>query len=97
MAVWLMILALVPGWSPPGEAVLLLITGFSVHLLTSFLSMGQVSFAKIFAVLTAPLYWPLQSLAAFKAIRELFTDPYFWDKTQHGVTRHQIDASRLQV
>jgi cellulose synthase/poly-beta-1,6-N-acetylglucosamine synthase-like glycosyltransferase len=96
LVIWLLMLALVPGWTLPGEAVVLLLSGFSVHILVSFLSMGQITFARLCGVMTAPLYWPLQTLAALKAIRELFTAPYFWDKTEHGVTRHQFDGSRLQ-
>lgn len=30
------------------------------------------------------LYWPLGTLAAFKAAYELLRSPFFWDKTQHG-------------
>ena len=30
-------------------------------------------------------YFPLGALASYKALWELATDPYFWDKTQHGV------------
>ncbi|SLN29993.1 glycosyltransferase [Ruegeria meonggei] len=35
-------------------------------------------------VLTMPLYFPLGVLAAYKALWELATNPFFWDKTQHG-------------
>jgi len=31
-----------------------------------------------------PLYWPLQTIAAFCALRELRVKPYFWAKTEHG-------------
>lgn len=32
-------------------------------------------------------YFPLGAAAAFKALWELATNPYFWDKTQHGLDR----------
>ncbi|MEM6760985.1 MAG: glycosyltransferase [Pseudomonadota bacterium] len=35
-------------------------------------------------VLTMPLYFPLAALASYKAVYELVTAPFFWDKTQHG-------------
>ncbi|MEO0401979.1 MAG: glycosyltransferase [Pseudomonadota bacterium] len=35
-------------------------------------------------VLTLPLYFPLGALACYKALYELATDPFYWDKTQHG-------------
>ena len=37
--------------------------------------------------LTAPLYWTLISLAAYRGLWKLATDPWHWDKTQHGRTR----------
>ncbi|WP_353393184.1 glycosyltransferase [Ruegeria sp. HU-ET01832] len=33
---------------------------------------------------TMPLYFPLGVLAAYKALWELVSNPFFWDKTQHG-------------
>jgi hypothetical protein len=34
--------------------------------------------------LTAPLYWALMSLAAYKALWQLLRNPFFWEKTEHG-------------
>lgn len=31
------------------------------------------------------LYWPLGALAAWRAVIELFTKPFFWAKTTHGL------------
>lgn len=33
--------------------------------------------------LLAPAYWALTSLAAYKALWQLFTRPHFWEKTDH--------------
>ena len=33
------------------------------------------------------LYWTLGAAAAWKAMIEIATAPFYWDKTQHGVTR----------
>ena len=30
-----------------------------------------------------PFYWLLMSLAAWRAVRELRTNPFFWNKTAH--------------
>lgn len=38
------------------------------------------------AALLAPLYWLLQSMAAIKAIYQLFFRPHYWEKTVHGLT-----------
>jgi len=33
-------------------------------------------------------YWVLISIAAYRGLWQLIRDPYFWEKTQHGVSRH---------
>jgi cellulose synthase/poly-beta-1,6-N-acetylglucosamine synthase-like glycosyltransferase len=36
--------------------------------------------------LLAPAYWMLHSVAAYKAIAQLITNPHYWEKTQHGTS-----------
>ncbi len=36
-------------------------------------------------VATMGIYFPLASLAAYKALFEIATKPFFWDKTTHGI------------
>lgn len=38
-------------------------------------------------VLTLPLYYAMAVVSAYKAIFELVVNPFYWDKTAHGVTR----------
>ena len=38
------------------------------------------------SALTMPLYWPLSTIAAFRALIELITRPHHWAKTEHGVS-----------
>jgi len=33
-------------------------------------------------------YWVLISIAAYKGLWQLIYDPFYWEKTQHGVSRH---------
>jgi glycosyltransferase XagB len=33
-------------------------------------------------------YWVLISIAAYRALWQLTRDPFFWEKTQHGLSRH---------
>ena len=33
-------------------------------------------------------YWVLISVAAYKALWQLVRDPFFWEKTEHGLSRH---------
>jgi hypothetical protein len=41
-------------------------------------------------ILTLPLYWPLGAVAAYRAIAEIFTSPFYWHKTEHGLARAGI-------
>jgi cellulose synthase/poly-beta-1,6-N-acetylglucosamine synthase-like glycosyltransferase len=38
--------------------------------------------------LTAFGYWTLISIAAYKALWQLIRSPFYWEKTQHGVSSH---------
>ncbi len=33
-----------------------------------------------------PVYWMLQSVAAYKGLRQLLVNPFYWEKTTHGIT-----------
>lgn len=46
-------------------------------------------------VATMFLYFPLACLAAYKAVFEIATRPFFWDKTHHGLFDHF--AEKLQA
>ena len=41
----------------------------------------------------APLYWPMQSLAAGFAIQQLVRRPFHWDKTRHRAGASNADAA----
>jgi len=45
---------------------------------------------------TLHVYWPLASLAAMKAMVELVTKPFYWDKTQHGQYHGEGDIWRVR-
>ena len=61
-------------------------------LFSGYLSAAAAAFAgarpggRIWTLLTTPFYWPLQSLAALRALWEMQTDPHKWAKTQHGLS-----------
>ncbi|CAP57471.1 glycosyltransferase family 2 protein [Gluconacetobacter diazotrophicus] len=38
--------------------------------------------------LTTPVYWALQSIAAYKGLFQLLYKPFYWEKTQHGLSKH---------
>lgn len=39
------------------------------------------------AVAVYPFYWLLHSWASFRALKQLFLAPHYWDKTPHGLSR----------
>jgi len=44
--------------------------------------------------LTNPIYWMLMSWAAYRALWQLVHDPFYWEKTQHGLTRMKQGEQR---
>jgi len=38
-----------------------------------------------------PIYWILHSIASYKALWQLLTRPFYWEKTKHGISR-QLNA-----
>ncbi|MBL4806122.1 MAG: glycosyltransferase [Rhodobacteraceae bacterium] len=59
-----------------GEAVMITIAIVAMLLKRR---LGLIPF-----IFTLSLYWPLGTIAAFKALWELFFAPFYWDKTDHG-------------
>jgi len=41
-------------------------------------------------VLTLPFYFPMGALAAAKALKELVWEPFYWDKTEHGIDVKEV-------
>ncbi|MAC76845.1 MAG: glycosyl transferase [Rhodobacteraceae bacterium] len=89
---WLLML----GLPHPAQAVLpadstallltLLICAGAVNVGTGFVAVSGRAHRHLMPwVPSLILYFPLGAMAAFKALWELATDPYFWDKTQHGL------------
>ena len=33
-------------------------------------------------------YWVLMTIAAYKALWQLIANPFYWEKTQHGLSKH---------
>lgn len=70
----------------PADLVLA-IAGYCVAIfasLTACALSNSLSHAR--AALTMPLYWPLASIAAYRAFFELIFRPFYWSKTKHGVS-----------
>ncbi len=45
-----------------------------------------------FYALSNPLYWGLHSVSAYMALWQLITKPFYWEKTNHGLTTVSTEA-----
>ncbi len=46
-------------------------------------------------IFTLPVYFMLGTLAAYKGVAEMTWKPFFWDKTEHGVSPAEAPASKI--
>lgn len=68
-------------------ANLLLGNGLVVYL-SLLAGFKRRSYRLVAYALLSPLYWLLHSVASYKAAWQLVTKPFYWEKTQHGLTSH---------
>ncbi len=61
----------------------LLSSGLAVGLISDLAAPGRWSWMRLLAIMTRPVYWPLLSIAAYRAVWELAVKPFFWAKTPH--------------
>lgn len=47
--------------------------------------------------LTVPFYWLLQSVAAYKGLWQLIRNPFYWEKTTHGISKHMAEERRAAL
>ena len=72
------------------EDFVLALFGYSVAMfaaLTACALSNSLSHAR--AAFTMPLYWPLATIAAWRALFDLIFRPHHWSKTAHGVSEHR--------
>ncbi|WP_417498423.1 glycosyltransferase [Maricaulis sp.] len=70
-----------------------LLAGYAASAATAATGMRRAGLpVRLGDLLSMPLYWPLQSWAAARALYQLVTRPYFWDKTEHGVSTYTDQA-----
>ncbi|HCF27556.1 MAG TPA: glycosyl transferase, partial [Cyanobacteria bacterium UBA11049] len=79
--------SLIPGW-------VLYISLFNLSIsnaLGIYLNMIAVFrrryYQLILYALLNPLYWQLHSIAAYMALWQLFSKPFYWEKTIHGISK----------
>jgi Glycosyl transferase family group 2 len=83
-AVWCLFCLCVPDVSlgPLGTGVMLV--SYVAGVVTGVAAPGGWGRRSLIVALTAPLYWPLQSVAMTRALYGLCHAPHFWAKTPHG-------------
>jgi cellulose synthase/poly-beta-1,6-N-acetylglucosamine synthase-like glycosyltransferase len=76
---------------PDAILYLALINLLAGNFLGIYLNMIAIYLRKNYALmpfaLLNPFYWILHSIASYKALGQLFTKPFFWEKTLHGISR----------
>lgn len=80
---------LVPDLFPPPVLALSLVTAIAGNLTFIYLSiyglLKRESYGIVPLMFLSPLYWVLQSIAAWKALYQLLVKPHFWEKTTHNL------------
>ncbi|MDJ0807290.1 MAG: glycosyltransferase [Gammaproteobacteria bacterium] len=59
--------------------------GFFIYV-TALGAFKRRYFRLIPYAITVPFYWVLMSIAAYKALWQLIHDPFYWEKTRHGLS-----------
>ncbi len=97
LALWLMAAVLAPTLALQPPDFILALSGYLTAVyaaLAAAAATGQLSLMR--AALAMPLYWPLASLAALLALRELIVKPHYWAKTVHGLSERRSARNALQ-
>ena len=61
----------------------LLMSALAINFIADLIAPGDWTWRRWVAALTRPVYWPLHSFAAYRALWELAKEPFFWAKTPH--------------
>jgi ABC-type branched-subunit amino acid transport system permease subunit len=62
-----------------------LVAGYLAAIVIGAVSARRRGHCFHIAALLMPIYWMLISLAAYRALWQLYSDPYLWEKTPHGL------------
>jgi hypothetical protein len=68
--------------------VINLLVGNSFLIYLSMLAAAKRHhFSLLRHALTVPAYWVLMSVAAYKGLWQLIRNPFYWEKTVHGLSK----------
>lgn len=78
----------------PGAAAAFFLSGYLAAATCAAAGMVRAGLRpRLIDLAAMPFYWPWQSWAAARALRELIARPYVWDKTRHGISPPPEEAS----
>ena len=69
----------------------------------STIAIGLIGLAKrnllgeAWVLVLTPVYWVCLSIAAWRALYQLLTEPYHWEKTEHGLAQHSRIAAQRRT
>jgi len=75
---------------------LLVGNGFFIYL-TLVAGFKRDYFKLVPFALTVPFYWLLQSVAAYKGLWQLIVNPFYWEKTTHGLSKHTANELKTAL
>jgi cellulose synthase/poly-beta-1,6-N-acetylglucosamine synthase-like glycosyltransferase len=90
----------IDGWSLVSQlfypvAIMLFLANF-VFVLLGLVSCHKRGLWDLFPfALLMPFYWILISIAAIKGFLQLFTNPWYWEKTSHGLSHSEPTPPKL--
>ncbi len=75
---------------------ILAVSGYCVAIFAALTACGlSNSLSHARAAPTMPFYWPLASIAAYRALFEIIFRPHHWAKTEHGLSPRKDHIARL--
>jgi glycosyltransferase XagB len=70
-----------------------LFLGNSLMVALNMLGVGKRRYHGLLVwALANPFYWLLHSMASYRALWQLITRPFYWEKTVHGISNHEDEA-----
>jgi len=91
-------------WSSDGATVFVLGAVYAATAVFGYLSsafLGWLGLSRrdllssAWVLLLTPLHWMFLSIAAWRALYQLFASPFAWEKTEHGLARSSHRATQL--
>jgi len=74
-----------PGWIMALGLLCLIVGNFVFIYASAAGALTRKNYDLVKLALVAPFYWVLISVASWRAVFQLFWNPYYWEKTKHGL------------